>query len=446
MGLSPVSYSLQGFIEQQRYVAIASGLTARVGNPLSGNSSTTILTSTCDANHEDGGTTVPKGAPYQMQILGGDDRKSLHVKDDIEPPIEINHRRESLMDKCQYNFDLEVRSDGHQTGATLPSNVGDNGLSSFLVAALGRGPPAVHDSPGLGTTAPTPARILFSAGGAPRNGPNPLAGETTPAHVSCADSLLNSIPNNQGHAATSPPRVGRYHCATQGRTDGQTRLRIGYRGDIPRWVKGSTISYSIREESFKHPYLARFTEAMVAEATGMWRGVGVKFKQVPSNCPATFQIKYLDLPSDDDTTTYAESFFPQDRRGEMFVYKVALEEVNLPYLANILAHELGHILGLRHTFAGDVVCTKTGETREEGSVLWGRRNESSVMNYFADLKLYSVQEQDVEELRSFYDFTGKMYKGLMIRDFTPGRFRYAGSASTVAMSFFHSSLEGLDAE
>lgn len=170
----------------------------------------------------------------------------------------------------------------------------------------------------------------------------------------------------------------------------------------------------------------------------------MKFKQVSSDCPATFQIKYLDLPFDNDTTTYAESFFPQDRRGKMFVYKIALEEANLPYLTNILAHEMGHILGLRHTFAGDVVCTDTGETREEGSVLWGRRNESSVMNYFPDLKLYSVQEQDVDELRSFYDFTGKKYKGLTIRDFTPGKFRFAADTPAVAVPIFHEVLERLD--
>lgn len=195
---------------------------------------------------------------------------TYHVKDGINWPIEIDHCREPPVNKCNYNSDLEAKSDVHQTGATFHGSVGRNALSGSPVAAPGRGPPAVHDSLSPGTTAPpTPARILSSAREMPRNAPNALAGGTAPVHISCTLSPPNSIPNNQGHDIPSPPGVGCYHCITQHHTDGQARVRIGYRGYIPRWVKGSTVSYTIREESFEHPYFAIFTAAMVAEATSM---------------------------------------------------------------------------------------------------------------------------------------------------------------------------------
>ncbi|KAI0451713.1 hypothetical protein F5B21DRAFT_485833 [Xylaria acuta] len=437
-----LTYNLPEPTEGRRHVVIAPELTARVNNPSSENGSTIF---NCHADNDDGDAVVIKNPSYQMRIFSQDADKSRtnierkcqeiwkpsNVKDSVDPPIGIDHCGEPSTKKCNYNSDSEVEGDGHQTRVTLSGGPGATALRGSPAAAAGRGPPAVHDSLNLGKTAPlTPARILFSVREMLKNAFGTPASITTPAQISSAHSLLKLVLGNQGHAIALPPAVGCYHCATQRRADGTARAQIGVDGYIPRWLKGSTIDYIIHEESFKKPDLASFTAAKTVEATDMWEGIGVKFKQVPRNQPATFQVKYLDLPSDDRPDIYAESFFPQDERGTIFVYKLALEkEANRRYLANVLAHEIGHILGLRHNFAGDVVCKETGRTKEQGSVLWGERNESSIMNYFTDLRLYSIQEQDLNELKSFYDFTGEKYKGLTIRDFIPGRFSFTSVAT-----------------
>ncbi|KAI1117976.1 hypothetical protein F5Y14DRAFT_292281 [Nemania sp. NC0429] len=237
----------------------------------------------------------------------------------------------------------------------------------------------------------------------------------------------SSVPDNHRRTSHPTPRVGHYRCATQQRANATARARVGHDGYIPRWQKGSTIKYIVREESFSNHRLATFTAAKAVEATFMWRGIGVRFEQVYRDREATFQIKYRDSPSDYDPKVFAEAFFPHEWRGTLFVYRSALEEGNRDYLANILAHELGHILGLRHEFAGDVIRNETGETREAeaGSVPWGSKNENSIMNYFASPGLCSVQEQDLEELREFYDFSKEMYKGLRIRDFEPRTFPFS---------------------
>ncbi|KAI0531695.1 hypothetical protein GGR58DRAFT_508226 [Xylaria digitata] len=326
-------------------------------------------------------------------------QKPFNVSEGANLLIGINPCGEPSVD---YNSDMEVESDGHQTGIAV---------SGSPVTASGHGPPGVHNSFGPATTTS-------------RNTSGPLASRDTLAQISSAHALLDLITGNQACAVVSPHGIGYYHCTTQQRADGAARAQIGIYGYITRWLGRATVAYVILEESFEKPEHARFTAARVAEATATWKGVGVEFERVPRNHLAPFQIRYLDLPFDNRRDTYAEAFFPQDGPGTLFVYKLALQAANIHYLANILAHEFGHILGLRHNFAGDI-CKETRMTKEPGSVLLGTRNESSAMNYFTDPKHYSVQEQDIGELRSFYDFTGERYKGLMICDFVPGKFLFA---------------------
>jgi len=84
-----------------------------------------------------------------------------------------------------------------------------------------------------------------------------------------------------------------------------------------------------------------------------------------------------------------------------------------------MAHELGHIFGLRHFFAPD---TETGR----GSVLYGSNNDRTIMNYGAKSVLTKADRRD---LTSLYHrvWTGQLEQRWLkrIRLVKPGTMRSA---------------------
>ncbi|KAH8128036.1 hypothetical protein LI328DRAFT_164427 [Trichoderma asperelloides] len=184
----------------------------------------------------------------------------------------------------------------------------------------------------------------------------------------------------------------KYICTTQ--KAGCYELCIGEDDQIPRWRYGSEICYIICTESFETSGAAALVAAAMKDAISMWGQIhGVKFKEVGRDNPATFRIKFK--KSHNDAGIYATSFLPTTLASSLFVYQKALE--NAGYLANILAHELGHILGLRHEFAlkKEQYCP---------SVRFGSKNPQSIMNYHDKLSKLQVGEQDREEVAAFYEY------------------------------------------
>ncbi|KAI1177882.1 hypothetical protein F4777DRAFT_540720 [Nemania sp. FL0916] len=346
-------YSLSDITERRYHIRIVPALTARLGNGSSDNG--------------DGGLSIIFSNSFRIKASHYRDGDTINTKrknketqklsndpESIDSPVGVTSCRDPSVDP---DSGSEVKTEGH-----------DNGIAVFdCLGAASLAPAAIHSSPSQATTVP-------------------LALGSTPSY---------------------------HHCATQRRASGIARAQVGLGGYIPRWVRGATIPYIVIERSFRGRGHARFAAAMAARAIAMWQGIGVTFEQVSRNSLATFDIRYRDLPFNEKPDVYAEAFFPQEGRGTLYVYQLAMLEPNRGCLDGILAHEIGHILGLRHEFAG-----------EPGSVLWGKRNVNSVMNYFSDVRQYSVQNQDLMELRSFYEFTGKQYKGLEIRDFMPGKFSF----------------------
>ncbi|KAJ4862321.1 met-zincin domain-containing protein [Trichoderma breve] len=197
--------------------------------------------------------------------------------------------------------------------------------------------------------------------------------------------------------------AAKYKCATQ--THGCAEIRIGWDGEIPRWRRGSELSYVVCIESFPAPLSSMVEDSMKA-AIGMWNDIGVSFKQVARNDPATFAVIYENR----NRNAYACSFFPNELSRELIIYPPSLQKTN--HLSNILAHEVGHILGLRHEFA---------HKREKGlpSALFGSENADSIMNYFDHPEQLQVREQDLEELECFYAYDEVQYGKLLILDVNP---------------------------
>ncbi|PNP48113.1 hypothetical protein TGAMA5MH_00770 [Trichoderma gamsii] len=199
----------------------------------------------------------------------------------------------------------------------------------------------------------------------------------------------------------------RSKCRTQMRSC--VALCVGHDYQIPRWHKGSELLYNICEESFDTPGTAALVAVAMTEAISMWGDIQVSFRLVSRSDPAAFQIKFKEANSS-HPDLYAKSFLPGECNGRLVVYQNALDESAC--LASILAHEVGHILGLRHEFALE-------RERQWPSVRFGRKNHLSIMNYFDHPRELHVSKQDRDELAAFYAYDGAHYRGLPVIDVRP---------------------------
>ncbi|KAJ9245110.1 hypothetical protein DTO169E5_977 [Paecilomyces variotii] len=218
---------------------------------------------------------------------------------------------------------------------------------------------------------------------------------------------------NTRHTEVCLPQT---YCATDEESAGGdiTSIRLGMGTAIWRWVRASTVTFTVCAESFPTRDKATYATGKLVEAVALWKGTGVTFRLVDRDCPATFRLVYRQMPASRDNRTLAQSFFPNADTPEsrtLFVYGAAFREDNKKYMANFFAHEIGHILGLRHEF-----------TELRKSVRFGFRDDASIMNYFSCPGSWRVQVQDIHLTALFYNYNSRTYRGLPIYVVTPPEF------------------------
>lgn len=165
-------------------------------------------------------------------------------------------------------------------------------------------------------------------------------------------------------------------------------------GFIPLWAPNSTLRWRFEEASLKryrHPDAVKLeVEKLIGEALIAWgNAVPVKFVQADDNWD--FEIVVRD---DDECSpqgcTLARAFFPDAGRHELVIFPKMFSQSREEQMET-LAHELGHVFGLRHFFA------LVKETAWP-AVVFGEHSKFSIMNYGADSKLTDADRSDLKQL------------------------------------------------
>ncbi|KAF3902067.1 hypothetical protein ABW21_db0200320 [Orbilia brochopaga] len=217
-------------------------------------------------------------------------------------------------------------------------------------------------------------------------------------HHGCNDSQIALVPKTSRGCAIDPSTCTRF-CQTQSTSDQAVNclgIRLGWDRRISRYPAGVAIPYYVDRLIFPTPENAEYAARCFEEATWAWGTIPVGFIRVLAKEDAFFSIIFSRQPPNGTTTIIA--FFPNDppEKRTITIYPFAFAPVNRDALANMLCHELGHVLGLRHEFAAE-------KELHEPSRLWGDPNPESVMNYYTNPFEFAVHPLDIKLLKTFYN-------------------------------------------
>lgn len=200
-------------------------------------------------------------------------------------------------------------------------------------------------------------------------------------------------------------------------------------GVIPLWAQGSMLRWRFQDRSFDayfdNPHAAKAAaKRMFAKGYVAW-GDSAPVRFIYDERIWDFEIVVARQDSCRITANgrgcvQASAFFPDGGRHELTLYPQLFTQPEEKQIG-ILAHELGHIFGLRHFFAN------LRET-DRPSQIFGRHEERTIMNYGS----YSIlTEADREDLRTLYekvwrgeltDINGTRIK--LVRPFSSENFRW----------------------
>lgn len=174
---------------------------------------------------------------------------------------------------------------------------------------------------------------------------------------------------------------------------GVNELYIGFNDTIPLWNQGTTVYLAVYDEGWPTSEHGQYAAAQLYKAAQAWNDIGarVKFDFTTDVNKATYLMVY----GGDNGGVYAMAEFPSNKYlSSIFVYSLSFAADSINYMTNILTHELGHTLGLRHEFA---------DKEGQGDILWGVKNPNSVMSYKFPP---TIQSSDEEYFKSLYDYSG----------------------------------------
>jgi len=196
----------------------------------------------------------------------------------------------------------------------------------------------------------------------------------------------------------------RYRCATDVSIPGPKTKKPGVPGIaeirvdstdgfIPLWAEGQYLRWGFDIESFdvfEDPvYAMQKVKEFIDAALEAWGWQPITF--VYQENDTDFRVV---MKSQKDCDQYgcvlASAFFPSSNQDRVFLYPTLFEQ-DTTEIVNTLEHEIGHIFGLRHYFAGTLESDSPSE-------LFGEDAEQSIMNYGTLSVMTDADRSDLQRL------------------------------------------------
>lgn len=214
-------------------------------------------------------------------------------------------------------------------------------------------------------------------------------------------------------------------CTTDYRPRKRSRFEIvldATDGFIPLWEENVVLRWRFNRASlsvFRDPErLASGIRHLLAQAVTAWGDAApIRFDENPDN--SDFEV--VVQPHESCTPqgcTLAQAFFPDAGRHRLLIFPTMFEQ-NGKEQVDTLAHEIGHIFGLRHFFAPEL------ETRWPVEI-FGEHKPFSIMNYGGNSELTEVDRRDLKNLyQSVWNGQLKEINGTPIKLFRPYHHRFS---------------------
>lgn len=161
------------------------------------------------------------------------------------------------------------------------------------------------------------------------------------------------------------------------------------------WRNSSIVKFYIDGNTFLSQEHFSLTERAFAVSAKAWTAIlplGTEFRRVYSKSEAHYTVRYeSNAPGDRVLASASPPAFYSLGEKNVTVYPSGLASQNLSILSNVFVHELGHVVGLRHSFAQE----------SEGQFESGSYGDdpSSVMSYnFPPL----INVNDIRNTRTLY--------------------------------------------
>lgn len=198
----------------------------------------------------------------------------------------------------------------------------------------------------------------------------------------------------------------RIRCRTDTRAEKRSPTRIvvdATEGFIPLWAENQYLKWRFNEASLRrlqNPEAVKTTvRALFEQAVTAWDfAVPIRFTEGRDN--PDFEIR---VEAQEDCTpagcVLASAFFPDAGRHTLNIYPTMFEQSPQEQMET-MAHELGHVFGLRHFFAPEA------ETPWP-SVIFGDHEPFTIMNYGSKS---TITDTDRQDLHTFYQsvWTGQL--------------------------------------